>query len=129
MAVAAMMGAIATLVSVGPALAGYQSGIYAGTTEQAEGVGFRAGESRVKRFEAVLYPDCRNGERQRITIESGRTVIADDRFDLELTGATDLVVRIVGRLHDDAASGRIEASVRPPGTVCSGSVRWRADRL
>jgi hypothetical protein len=127
--VAVVLAAVALLAAPsGPAFAGYQNGLYEGTTEQGEAVSFRAGESRVKRFEAVLFAHCKNGEWQRVAIESGRSAIdGDDRFDLELTGATDLVVRISGRLRDDAASGRIEASVRPPGTVCSAAVRWRAD--
>jgi hypothetical protein len=126
---AVLLGAVALLVPASHAPAGYQTGLFEGTTEQDETVSFRAGDWRVKRFDSVLFAECRNGERQRIAIENGRTVIEDDRFDLELTGATELVVRITGRLRDDAASGRIEASVRPPGTVCSGAARWRAERV
>lgn len=127
---AALLGALALLVPAGPALAGYQNGLYEGTTEQEEKVSFRAGEWRVKRFEAVLFAECKNGERQRIAIDNGRTSIDDDdRFDLVLTGATELEVKIFGRLREGSATGRIEASVRPPGTVCAGTVRWRADHL
>lgn len=123
-----MLCAAVWLVPAGPAHAGYQSGLYEGETEQDEGISFRAGELRLKRLEAVLFADCKNGERQRIAIENGHTTIEDGRFDLELTGATELLVRIGGKLRDDAASGRIEASVRPPGTFCVAVVRWRAGR-
>jgi hypothetical protein len=116
------------LVPVGLAPAGYQNGLYQGTTEQGERVSFRAGEWRAKRFEAVLFAECKNGERQRIAIENGRTGIQDDRFDLVLTGPAELEVRIVGRLRDDSATGRIESSVRPPGTSCAGTVQWQAGR-
>jgi hypothetical protein len=126
---AAVLGAIALMVPAGTALAGYQPGLYEGTTEQGEPVAFRAGEWRLKRFEAVLFAECKNGELQRIAIEGGRTIIEDDRFDLGLAGATELVVKIAGRLRDDSATGRIEATVRPPGTVCAGTIRWHADRV
>lgn len=126
---AAVLGAAALLVPAGPALAGYQNGFYEGTTEQNEKVTFRAGEWRLKWFDAVLFAECKNGERQRIVIENGRTAIEDDRFDLVLTGATELEVKIFGRLRDDGAAGRIEASVRPPGTACAATVRWRADHV
>jgi hypothetical protein len=128
-ALAALLGAIALLVPASPALAGYQNGLYEGTTEQEQKVSFRAGEWRVKRFQALLFAECKNGERQRISIENGRTAIEEDRFELELTGATELEVKIVGRLREDSAVGRIEASVRPPGTVCADTVRWHADHL
>jgi hypothetical protein len=127
---AALFGAIALLVPAGSALAGYQNGLYEGATEQDQKVAFRAGEWRVKRFDAVLFADCKNGERQRISIENGRTSIdEDDRFELALTGATELEVKIFGRLREGSATGRIEASVRPPGTVCAATVRWHADHL
>lgn len=120
--------AAAALGPAGSAVAGYEIGLYEGTTEQDERVTFRAGEWRAKGFHAVLFADCKNGERQRITVENGRALIEDDRFDLKLTGAADLVVRISGRLRDDTAAGRIEASVHPPGTVCAGVARWHARR-
>lgn len=121
------LGAIALLVPAGPASAGHQHGSYQGATEQGERVTFRAGAWRVKRFEAQLFAECKNGERQRIAIENGRTRIEDDRFDLVLTGPAELEVAILGRLRDDSAAGRIEARVRPTGTACAGTVRWQAD--
>jgi hypothetical protein len=132
-AAAALLCAAALLGPAGgapasSALVGYETGLYEGTTDQGERVTFRAREWRVRGFDAVLFADCKNGERQRIAIEHGRALIEDDRFDLKLTGATDLVVRISGKLRDQAAAGRIDATVRPPGTACAGTVRWQAAR-
>jgi hypothetical protein len=126
--VAVVLCTAATLAPASAELAGYEPGLYAGTTDQGERISFRAGESRLRRLQATLFADCKDGQRQRIALESGRAMIVDDRFDLELTGDAELVVRIGGRFRADAASGRIEASLRPPGTACAGVTRWRADR-
>ena len=114
------------LVPAGVALAGYQDGPYAGVTEQSEPIDFRAGEERIKRLETVVYADCENGTRQRITVESGRTRLDQGRFALDLTGANDLEVTVAGKLRDAQAWGKITASVRPLGTNCDAETRWQA---
>ncbi|HEX6116269.1 MAG TPA: hypothetical protein VFY99_04165 [Solirubrobacterales bacterium] len=119
--------AVAILVPVSAALAGYQAGGFGGTTEQMEAIGFRAEDGKVRRLATTVYAECGDATRQRITLEKGRTEIdGDDRFSLELTGASDLKVTVVGRLRGERAAGRIEATVKPPGTTCRADVRWQA---
>lgn len=128
MAATASLGAAIAVPAAAPGFAGYQGGPYGGRTAQDEEIRFRAGEWQVKRLTSVVYADCKNGKRQRIDIEDGRTMIDEGRFDLELTGPSQLVVKVIGRLQGSAAAGRIEASVRPSGTVCAADLRWRAER-
>ena len=117
---------VAVLVPAGMALAGYQDGPYSGVTEQSEPIGFRASDERIKRLETVIYADCENGTRQRITVENGRTRLDAARFSLDLTGANDLEVSVTGKLRDAQAWGRVKATVRPPGTTCEIESRWQA---
>jgi hypothetical protein len=116
----------AILVPVSIALAGYQEGGYDGTTEQMETLAFRAGDGKVKRMATTVYAECADSTRQRITVERGRTEISDDRFSLDLDGSSDLKVTIFGRFRAERATGRIEASVKPPGTACRADVHWQA---
>jgi hypothetical protein len=119
--------AFACLVSASPALAGYQEGGFSGTSEQLEPIAFRADEEKVRRLSAVVYAECADSTRQKITVEKGRTDIdGDDRFSLELTGASDLKVEVSGRLRGERAGGRMLASVKPPGTTCKADARWSA---
>jgi hypothetical protein len=119
--------AFACLVSASSALAGYQQGGFSGTSEQLEPITFRADEDRVRRVSAVVYAECADSSRQKITVEKGRTDIdGDDRFSLELTGASDLKVEISGRLKGERANGRIVAAVKPAGTACKVDTRWSA---
>ena len=117
---------LACLVPAGVALAGYQDGGYAGTTEQVEAISFRAAEARVRRLTTNVYAECADGTRQRVTIERGRTEILDDRFELELTGSPELKVSVTGRLRAERAAGRIEAILKPADTTCRADVRWQA---
>jgi len=121
---AALLCAILGPASV--ALAGYQDGPYAGLTDQTVEVAFRADEDRVRGLDTVVYAECLEGPRQKITVERGKTEIDDDRFSLELVGKSDLRVTITGKFKGDRAWGRIEAVVKPPGTVCRADVRWNA---
>ena len=128
----AAMASIAAGVILAPAalgFAGYQAGPYTGATEQDEEIRFRAGEWQMKRLNAVAYADCKNGRRQRIEVDDGRTMIDDSRFELELTGPSDLEVTVTGRIQGDDATGRLEASVRPSGGLCTADLRWRAERI
>jgi hypothetical protein len=119
--------AFACLVSASPALAGYQEGGFSGTSEQMEPIAFRADEEKVRRLSAFVYAECADSTRQKITVEKGRTDIdGDDRFSLELTGASDLKVEVSGRLRGERAGGRMLASVKPPGTTCKADTRWSA---
>jgi hypothetical protein len=119
--------AFACLVSASSALAGYQQGGFSGTSEQLEPITFRADEDRVRRLAVVLYAECADSTRQKITVEKGRTDIdGDDRFSLELTGASELKVEVAGRLKGERAGGRIVATVKPPGTTCRADTRWAA---
>jgi hypothetical protein len=129
MAATALLAAGIALPPAALGFAGYQPGPYAGRTEQGQEIRFRAGEWRVKRLNTVLNADCKNGTRQRIEVTDGGTGIEDDRFELQRTGEADLVVRITGRISDDQASGRIEATVRPGKTVCTADLRWQAKRV
>ena len=65
-----------------------------------------------------------DGSASAITVGKGRTDIADDRFELELDGASDLKVTISGKLRGERATGKIEATVKPPGTTCKADLRW-----
>ena len=122
-----MAAAVAILVPVGTALAGYQDGGYAGTSEQMEAIAFRADDGKVRKLSTTVYAECADATRQRITVEKGRTdIVGDDRFSLELTGASDLKVEVSGRLKGERAAGRILATVRPPGTTCKADVKWSA---
>jgi hypothetical protein len=123
---AATAVAVALLTFAASALAGYQHGAYAGTSEQTEAVNFRAGEEKVRKLTTLVYAECADATRQKITVEKGRTEIVDDKFALELEGAADLKVTVAGRLRGERAAGRIEASVRPPGTTCKADLRWTA---
>jgi hypothetical protein len=117
---------VAILVPVSIALAGYQDGGFGGATEQTEAFGFRADDGKVKRLATTVYAECADSTRQMITVEKGRTKIVDARFALDLDGADDLKVKIVGRLRSERAAGRIEARVKPPGTKCRADLRWQA---
>ena len=124
--IGAAAAAVAILVPVGAALAGYQDGGYSGTTEQTESISFRADEGKVRRLATTVYADCADATRQRITVDRGRTEIADERFSLELEGASELRVEITGRFRGERAAGRILATVKPPGTTCRADTRWSA---
>lgn len=121
---AATAAAVAILVPAGTALAGYQAGAFAGTTDQMEAVSFRADDGKVKKLTTTVYAECADATRQRITVDKGRTDIVDDKFELELVGASDLKVAVSGKLRGERAIGRIEVSVKPPGTSCKADVRW-----
>jgi hypothetical protein len=124
---AAVAIAFACLVPASPALAGYQQGGFTGTSEQMEPISFRADEDRVRRLSAVVYAECGDSTRQKITVERGKTDIdGDDRFSLELTGDSNLKVEVGGRLKGERAAGRIVATVKPPGTTCRAETRWSA---
>jgi hypothetical protein len=124
---AAVATAFACLVPASPALAGYQQGGFSGTSEQMEPITFRADDERVRRLSAVVYAECADSSRQKITVERGRTDIdGDDRFSLELTGDDDLKVQVGGRLKGERAAGRIVATVKPPGTTCKVATPWSA---
>jgi hypothetical protein len=123
---AAVAAIAAILVPVSIALAGYQDGGYGGTTDQMEAIGFRAAEGKVRGLATVVYAECDEGPRQRITIERGRTEIGDERFSLDLVGKSDLRVSVIGKLRGERAWGRIEASMRPAGTICHADERWTA---
>lgn len=114
------------LVPASVALAGYQDGPYSGVTEQSEPFSFRADDDRVKRLETVVYADCENGTRQRITVENGRARLDQARFSLDLAGASELEVTVTGKLRDDEAAGKVKATVHPPGTACAAETRWQA---
>ncbi len=116
----------AVLVPAGLAFAGYQDGGYGGATDQLEALSFRVGDAKVKRLSTSVYAECGEGPRQLITIEKGRTDVLDDRFTLELTGPNELEVTVTGRLKGERASGRIEASVKPAGSVCRADLKWQA---
>ena len=121
------MAAAALLALAGPAFAGYQDGPYTGTTElQMESISFRADDGKLRRLSTVVYAECADSTRQRITVEKGRTDIDDDKFSLELTGASSLEVEITGKLRGERAAGRIAAVVKPPGTTCKSDLRWSA---
>jgi hypothetical protein len=122
-------GAVLLCTILGPAslaLAGYQDGPYAGHTDQTVELAFRADDDRVRGLDTVVYAECEEGPRQKITIERGKTEIADDRFSLELAAKGDLRVNVTGKLRAERAWGRIEAVVKPHGTVCRAEVRWQA---
>jgi len=123
---AAVAALSAILVPASVAFAGYQDGGFGGTTDQMEQLAFRADDGKVRRFSTIVYAECADATRQKITIERGRTEIADDKFALELTGASDLKVSVYGKLRAERAWGRIEATVKPPGTTCHADVRWTA---
>jgi hypothetical protein len=119
--------AFACLGPASPALAGYQEGGYSGTSEQMEAITFRAGEERVKRLAAVVYAECADSTRQKITVERGRTGINDEgRFSLRLKGDGGLRVAVAGRLKGERAGGRIVASVKRRSTACEAETRWQA---
>jgi hypothetical protein len=123
---AAAAAIVAILVPVGIALAGYQDGGYSGTTDQTEAIDFRADDGKVRGLATVVYAECEDGPRQRITIERGRTEIGDERFSLDLVGKSDLRVSVIGKLRGERAWGRIEASMRPAGTSCHADEHWTA---
>jgi len=122
----AVAAAVAILVPLGTALAGYQDGGYDGTTEQMESISFRADDEKVRRVATTVYAECADSTRQRITVERGRTDVGDDKFSLTLEGSSDLKVEINGKLRGDRAAGRIVATVKPPGTTCRADVHWAA---
>ena len=121
---AAAAAAVAILVPASMALAGYQAGGFAGTTDQMEAIAFRADDGKVKKLTTTIYAECADATRQRITVDKGRTDIDDDKFALDLVGDSDLKVTVSGKLRGDRATGRIEATVKPPGTTCKADVRW-----
>jgi hypothetical protein len=122
-----MAAAAAILVPAGTALAGYQGGGYTGTSEQMEAISFRADDAKVRKLSTTVYAECADATRQRITVEKGRTdITGDDKFSLELSGASDLRVEVAGKLKGERANGRILATVRPPGTTCKADVKWSA---
>jgi hypothetical protein len=123
---AAVVAGVAILVLAGAALAGYQVGGYGGTTDQMESISFRAEDEKVRRVATTVYAECADATRQRITVERGRTDVIDDKFALELEGASDLRVEITGRLRGERAAGRIVATMKPPGTICRADLRWAA---
>ena len=129
LAATASLAAGVVLAPAAFGLSGYKQGPYSGkTAEQGQEIRFRAGEWRVKRLNTVLNAECKNGSRQKIDVTDGATEIKDDRFALELTGPSELAVRVTGKLQGSEATGRIEASKRPAGTVCTANLRWRAQR-
>jgi hypothetical protein len=121
---AATLCALALLASA--ALAGYQSGGFAGTTDQLEQIVFRADEGKVRQLSTTVFALCNDGTRQEIKVEKGRTGIDEERFSLDLEGKQDLRVEVAGKLRGERASGRIEAKVKPQDTVCKADVRWQA---
>ena len=113
-------------VGAGVAVAGYQAGGFGGETDQMEPIAFRAVDGKVKKLSTTVYAECEDATRQRITVLKGRTRVADDRFSLKLEGDSALSVVISGKLRGQRAAGRIEASVKPPGTSCAADLRWSA---
>ena len=85
-----------------------------------ESITFRVDDGKVKRLTTTVYAECADATRQRIRVEKGRTEIAGDRFSLALGGASDLKATVSGKLRGGRAAGRIEVSVKPPGTSLHG---------
>lgn len=124
---AALAACIAALTPGAIALAGYQEGGYTGVTEQSEAIAFRVANDRVKKLTAVVYAECQDGTRQRITVENGRTKVEQGRFTLELEGESKLSVSVSAKLRDNQSAGRIKAAVfAAGGTLCEVDTRWQA---
>ena len=120
----AALGVALLLIPAGLALAGYQDGAYAGVTDQGEAVSFRVGDDRLKRLNVVVYAECEEGPRQKVTLEGGRTPMDGGRFSLDRAGADGLEVSITGRIRDRSASGQLEVSLKPAGTSCAAETGW-----
>ena len=125
-AVLAGLGVALLLVPASVALAGYQEGSYAGTTDQGEPVSFRVGEERLKRLNVDIYAECEEGPRHKVTVEAGRTRMDGGRFSLDLEGADALTVSITGKLRDRTATGQLKATLKPAGTICTATSTWEA---
>jgi hypothetical protein len=129
-AVVASAVLVLSLVIAAPAVAGFKTGKYAGTTTQGHSIGFKVKDVVVKRLTFTIDVACDDGTNVPLeTTEPAKAPINDrGRFHALFTG--DITAEVTGRVKRRHATGKIETSGVLPetGAMCSGTSDWTADK-
>jgi hypothetical protein len=129
-AVVASAVLVLSLVIAAPAVAGFKTGKYAGTTTQGHSISFKVTDLLVKRLTFTIDVACDDGTKVPLeTTEPAKAPISDrGRFNALFTG--DITAEVKGNVKRGHAAGKIETSGVLPetGATCSGTSRWTADK-
>jgi hypothetical protein len=123
--------ALLFLIVATSAGAGFKPGVYAGTTDQATEINFKATKLAVKRFSYSVKIECDDDTTREFTGEGAKAPIGDKgRFKAEFVSGDGGTTSIVsGRLKRKLASGTIATEgTLPGGWECAGNVDWSAVR-
>jgi hypothetical protein len=121
---------VLSLVIAGPAVAGFKTGKYAGTTTQGHSINFKLTDLVVKRLTFTIDVACDDGTNVPLeTTEPAKAPISDrGRFNALFTG--DITAEVKGNVNRGHAAGKIKTSGVLPetGAMCSGTSQWTADK-
>lgn len=128
-AVVASAVLVLSLVPAAPAVAGFKTGKYAGTTTQGHSINFKVTDLMVKRLTFTIDVACDDGTNVPLeTTKPAKAPISDrGRFSALFTG--DITAEVTGKVKRRHAAGKIETSgvLRETGAMCSGTSDWTAD--
>jgi hypothetical protein len=128
-AVVASAVLVLSLVPSSPAVAGFETGKYAGTTTQGHSIKFKVTGLLVKRLTFTIDVACDDGTNVPLeTTEPAKAPISDrGRFNALFTG--DITAEVKGKVKGRHAAGKIESSgvLSDTGAMCSGTSDWTTD--
>jgi hypothetical protein len=114
-----------------PAVAGFKTGKYEGTTTQGRPIGFKVTQLGVKKLGFTINVSCDDGTNPPFRTDQRAKAPISERGRFVAMFEGDITARVTGKVKRKHASGSIESSGTHPetGATCAGTTDWTADKL